>query len=148
MAKIDIEKTMMRKGSGYPDPFRQMAKTRIKRALGDAGGLTQFGVNLVTLPAGEWSSQRHWHSHEEEFIYVISGELTLITDAGEETFRAGECAAFPKGLADGHHMINKGTMEAVYLEVGSRDAADVISYPDIDLHYASKRYLHKDGTPY
>jgi uncharacterized cupin superfamily protein len=148
MPKIDIEKAALRIGSAYPEPFRQAARNRKKRKLGDAGGLTQFGVNLVRLPPGEWSSQRHWHSQEDEFVYVIEGEATLITDAGEQILRAGECAAFPKNAPDGHHLINKGTADVVYLEVGSRIEEDVVEYPDIDMRGLPSGFVHKDGTPY
>jgi uncharacterized cupin superfamily protein len=150
MPKIDISAVPARIGSGYPAPFHETAAGRAKRALGDAGGLSDFGVNLVTLPPGRWSSQRHWHSSEDEFVYLLSGELTLVTDAGETVLRAGECAAFPKGLADGHHLINRAAGEAVYLEIGSRAAADVCTYPDIDLHLDRPDgvYCHKDGRPY
>ena len=148
MPKIDIEAVMMRKGSRYPAPFCDLAKGRVKRALGDAGGLTDFGVNLVRLPPGNWSSQRHWHTHEDEFVYIIEGEATLITDAGEQVLKAGDCAAFPKGRADGHHLVNKTAFDVIYLEVGSRHDADVCEYPDIDMRLANGRYAHKDGKPY
>jgi uncharacterized cupin superfamily protein len=121
---------------------------RVKKPLGDAGGLTDFGVNLVRLPPGEWSSQRHWHTHEDEFVYVLEGELTLITNAGEEILKAGQCAAFPKNAPDGHHLINKSGREAVYLEVGSRREEDVCEYPDIDMRALPSGYVHKDGRPY
>ncbi|MBA2239014.1 MAG: cupin domain-containing protein [Lysobacter sp.] len=145
MPRIDIDAIEQRTGSGYPAPFNQRAQGRVKQALGV--GLTDFGVNLTRLPPGEWSSQRHWHSHEDEFVYVLSGELTMCTDGGEQLLQAGEAAAFPKNQPDGHHLVNDGKDMAVYLEIGSRDAADVCSYPDVDLHYAG-RYAHKDGTPY
>jgi uncharacterized cupin superfamily protein len=104
----------------------------------------------MRLPPGNWSSQRHWHSHEDEFVYVLEGELTLIEDGGETLLRAGDCAAFPKGSGDGHHMINRSQATAVYLEVGSRHADDVTTCSDIDLMStnADGRFLHKDGTPY
>jgi uncharacterized cupin superfamily protein len=150
MPKIDIAAIAPRKGSGYPAPFHEIAAGRIKSALGDAAGLSDFGVNLVTLPPGNWSSQRHWHSHEDEFVLVLSGELTLATDAGEEILVAGDCAGFPKGLADGHHFINRGAADAVYLEVGTRaDGVDVCTYPDIDLVLTPGRgFTHKDFAPY
>jgi uncharacterized cupin superfamily protein len=125
-----------------------MARNRIKQRLGEAAGISDFGVNLVRLPPGEWSSQRHWHSHEEEFVYVLSGEVTMITDAGEEVLRAGDCAGFPKATPDGHHLINRSESDAVYLEIGTRDDADVTQYPDIDMRFADQRYTKKDGTPY
>ncbi len=150
MPKIDIAKVPERRGSAYPAPFAEKAGARVKQALGDAGGLSDFGVNLTRLPSGAWSSQRHWHSSEDEFVYVISGEITLVTDNGEEIVRAGECAAFPKNVPNGHHFINKSGGAAVYLEIGTRSAEDFCSYPDIDMQIDGKLgwYAHKDGTPY
>ena len=120
MPKIDIAAVPERKGSGYPPPFDAPCAERVRQRLGNAGGLTDFGVNLMRLPPGNWSSQRHWHSHEDELVYVLEGELTLIEDGGETLLRAGDCAAFAKGTGNGHHMINKSGAMAVYLEVGSR----------------------------
>jgi uncharacterized cupin superfamily protein len=137
-----------RSGSSYPPPFAAMAAGRIKRALGDAGGLTDFGINLTHLPPGAWSSQRHWHTGEDEFVYILAGELTLITDAGEALLHAGDCAAFPKNIADGHHLINRSATAALYLEIGTRAEKDVCHYPDIDLRADHAGYSHKDGTPY
>lgn len=150
MPKIDVAKAPASKGSTYPSPFHEIANDRIRRRLGDAGGLNNFGVNLTELPPANWSSQRHWHSHEDEFVYVISGEVTLVTDEGEEILRAGDCAAFPKNAPNGHHLINKSKDMAVFLEVGTRSEDDVCTYPDVDLHYDPKDgwYSHKDGTPY
>ncbi|HXD38383.1 MAG TPA: cupin domain-containing protein [Rhodanobacter sp.] len=150
MPKIDPIQVPERKGSGYPSPFAASAGTRIKQALGDAGGLTDFGVNLTRLPPGAWSSQRHWHTDEDEFVYVLAGELVLVTDAGEQALVAHECAAFPKNHADGHHLVNRGTQMAVYLEIGSRRMDDRCHYPDIDLHWdgAAGVYTHKDGAAY
>jgi uncharacterized cupin superfamily protein len=150
MAKIDIAAIPLRKGSSYPAPFAQMAKDRAKRALGDFGWLQDFGVNLVTLPDGAWSSQRHWHTAEDEFVYVLSGELILVTDAGETVVKAGECAAFPKNTPDGHHFINRSGADAVYLEVGSRASRDVVHYSDIDMMFddAQGWYQHRDGRFY
>lgn len=148
--KIDISSIRKRIGSGYPAPFHERAAERSKQALGDAGGLSQFGVNLVHLPPGNWSSQRHWHTDEDEFVYVISGELVMITDAGETVLRGGDCAAFAKNNSNGHHLINRGPETAVYLEVGARSDQDACHYPDIDMHYPAKAegFTHKDGTPY
>ena len=149
MPRIDVSTVPERKGSGYPAPFAPCAGARIKQALGNAGELADFGVNLTRLPPGTWSSQRHWHSHEDEFVYVLSGELILITDAGEQILRANDCAAFPKNIADGHHLINRSMETAVYLEIGTRCADDTCSYPDIDLHCdAQAGFTNKDGTPY
>src|SRR5581483_3007411 len=133
MPKIDVINLPVRKGSGYPAPFHEKAGGRTKKALGTAGELTQFGVNLTELPPGCWSSQRHWHTAEDEFVYVLSGELTLITDDGEDVLRAGDAAAFPKGVPNGHHFINRGNAPATYLEVGTRSDFDVCYYSDIDM---------------
>jgi len=150
MPKIDIAAVPQRKGSGYPSPFNQPCATRIRRRLGDAGGLKDFGVNLMTLPPGAWSAQRHWHSHEDEFVYVVEGEVTLVEDQGRTLLRAGECAAFPKGSGNGHHLINESPGVAVYLEVGSRHPDDLTTCSDIDLKSANSdgRFVHKNGTPY
>ncbi|HEX3667118.1 MAG TPA: cupin domain-containing protein [Rhizomicrobium sp.] len=150
MPKIDIKSVPEHKGSGYPAPFHLAAGERVRQRLGEAGGLAQFGVNLLRLPPGAWSSQRHWHSAEDEFVWVLSGEVTLVTDKGEEILHAGDCAAFPKGRPDGHHVINNSNQTAVLLEVGTRSEDDVCDYPDIDLRIDSRdgHYTHKDGTPY
>jgi uncharacterized cupin superfamily protein len=139
-----------RRGSDYPSPFDTPCAERIRQRLGNAGGLTDFGVNLMRLPPGNWSSQRHWHSAEDEFVYVLEGELMLIEDGGETMLRAGDCAAFPKGSGNGHHFINKSDPTAVYLEVGARSPADVTICSDIDMmsSNADLRFVHKDGTPY
>ena len=150
MPKIDIRAVPERKGSGYPAPFHLKAGDRVRQSLGDAGGLNDFGVNLLRLPPGAWSSQRHWHSAEDEFVYVLSGEITLVADEGEQVLRAGDCAAFPKNQPNGHHLINKGAAPAVVLEIGTRSADDVCEYPDIDMRVDARvgRYTHQDGTPY
>jgi uncharacterized cupin superfamily protein len=140
------------RGSGYPEPFRSRMGERVKRRLGDACGLTHFGVNLVTLGPGGQSALRHWHTLEDEFVYVLSGEVTLVTDAGEQVLRAGMCAGYPAGKPDGHHLINRGAVPATYLEVGDRVDADTAHYPDDDLMYGGDPgdtcYAHKDGRRY
>ena len=149
MPKIDIKSVPTRKGSSYPAPFHEVAGERVRQRLGDAGGLSDFGVNLMQLPPGAWSSQRHWHSEEEEFVWVVSGEVVLVTDKGEEILRAGDCAAFPKNVPDGHVLINRSKAAAVVLEVGTRAADDVCTYSDIDMKVSDKTgYTHKDGKPY
>jgi uncharacterized cupin superfamily protein len=150
MPKIGVKSVPERRGSSYPAPFDRIAKDRVRQHLGDAGGITQFGVNLLQLPPGAASSQRHWHSGEDEFVYVISGEVTLVTDKGEALLCAGDCAAFPKDVADGHQLINKSAAPAVCLEVGTRTGEDVCIYSDIDMMIDSKvgRYARKDGTLY
>ena len=150
MPRIDIGAVPARTGSGYPKPFDAPCATRTRKRLGDAGGLRDFGMNLMTLPPGGWSSQRHWHSHEDEFVYVLEGELVLVEDEGETRVRAGDCAAFPKNSGNGHHLVNRSAVMAVYLEVGSRQPQDLTTCSDIDMKSANSdgRFVHKDGTPY
>jgi uncharacterized cupin superfamily protein len=150
MPKIDVAAVPVRRGSGYPPPFDAPCAARMRQRLGDAGGLGDFGVNLMTLPPGGWSSQRHWHSDEDEFVYLLEGELTLVEDGGETVLHAGDCAAFRKGNGNGHHLINKSAAMAVSLEVGSRKPDDLTTYPDIDMMCSSVdgQFVHKDGTPY
>lgn len=150
MPKLDLATIPARAGSDYPAPFDQPVATRMRQRLGDAGGLTQFGVNRIELPPGCWSGQRHWHAAEDEFVYVISGEVVLVTDQGEELLKAGDCAAFAAGAPNAHHLINRGAATAVCLEVGSRRADDRVVYADADLLFdaASDSYSHRDGSPY
>jgi len=150
MQKLDLARIPKRRGSDYPPPFDREPASRVRQRLGDAGGLTQFGVNLIELPPGAWSSQRHWHTEEDEFVFVVSGEAVLITDDGEEILRAGDCAAFPRNSRVGHHLVNRSTMTAVCLEVGSRCASDAAYYPDIDMIFdpVIGWYTRQDGTPY
>ena len=150
MSRLDLSSIPVLKGTRYPEAFAELVDGRTKQALGDVGGLTQFGVNLVELQPGAASSQRHWHSHEDEFVLVVSGELVLVTDEGETLMRAGDCAAFPAGKPNAHHLVNRSWGQGVFLCVGSRIKEDQATYPDIDLHYdsATDTYSHKDGTPY
>ena len=150
MPKIDIAAVAQIKGVGYPAPFAAPCADRVRQRLGNAGGLTDFGVNLMRLPPGNWSGQRHWHSHEDEFVHVLEGELTLVEDGGETVLRTGDCAAFPKNTGNGHHMIDRSDATAVYLEIGSRSPADLTTCSDIDLmsSNADGRFVHKDGSPY
>jgi len=151
MKKIDIAAAPTKFGTGYPPPFDAICAGRRRWKLGDAAGLTQFGVNLLRLPPGQWSSQRHWHTAEDEFVMVLEGEVVLVTDDGEELLTAGDCAGFRAGEPNGHHLQNRSGAEAVLLEVGSRRRGeDGVDYPDIDLAIpaGAGRYVHKDGTPY
>lgn len=150
--KIDTAAVKTVIGTLYPPPYDQPCRAREKAKLGDLAGLTQFGVNLVRLKPGVWSSQRHWHSHEDEFVYILEGEAVLVTDAGEEILRPGDAAGFKGGDPDGHHLQNRGDTDVVYLEVGSRIADCGARYPDIDLVAPAGAkpaiYTHRDGTPY
>jgi uncharacterized cupin superfamily protein len=150
MPKIDIAAVPKRKGAPYPKPFDAPCAERIRQRLGDAGRLTDFGVNLMHLPPGSWSSQRHWHSHEDELVYILEGEVILVEDGGETLLRAGDCATFAKNSGNGHHMINRSGAMAFYLEVGSRQLDDLTTCSDIDMmsSNADGRFVHKDGTPY
>lgn len=154
MPRIDVDGVPVQSGSSYPAPYAEPCRERRNQRLGDAAGLTQFGVNLTRLPPGTWSSQRHWHAREDEFVYVLEGEVWLVTDGGEELLRGGECAGFKAGERNGHHFQNRSSRDAVLLTVGTRDAGDWGEYPDIDMtfsaggHAARARYARKDGTPY
>ncbi len=149
---LDPQSVPSRQGSSYPEPFKGPVEGRGKRALGEILGLTNYGVNHVRLAPGAWSAQRHWHSHEDEFVYVLEGELTLVTDAGEQALAAGMAAGFPAGVADGHHLVNNSGRWAAYLEIGDRSADDEVRYSDIDLFLPSRRngqvFTDKTGTPY
>lgn len=151
MPKIDIDAAPLRVGTGYPPPFDTPCLERRRRALGDAAGLDQFGVNLMRLPPGQWSSQRHWHSAEDEFVWVVEGEVVLVEDDGQTVLRAGDCAGFKAGVANGHRLENRSDREAVLLEMGSRrPAEDACVYPDIDMVARASEdfYRRRDGRPY
>ena len=153
MGKIDPAQAPSGEGTRYPAPHDEPCRGRRWLRLGDAAGLTAFGVNLVTLEPGVWSSQRHWHKHEDEFVYVLEGELVLVTDAGETLMRSGECAGFKAGVRDGHHLQNRSDAPARFLVVGNRDDADWGEYPDIDMKFLPGRvsgaggYAKKNGEP-
>ncbi|MBV9548088.1 MAG: cupin domain-containing protein [Alphaproteobacteria bacterium] len=148
MPKIDLAKVPVHTGSRYPAPYDVPCRDRHRLRLGDGGGLTQFGVNLLTLKPGVWSSQRHWHHLEDEFVYILSGEVVLITDAGEEVMKAGDCAGFPAGERNGHHLVNRSNADATLLEVGSRIRGEFGVYPDIDMLFDARGFTRKDRTPY
>lgn len=149
---LDAATLPCRMGTNYPPPFDAPCASREKRAMGNAFGLKDFGVNVVRMPPGAWSSQRHWHSREDEFVYVLEGEPTLVTDAGKTRLEPGMCAGFPANSGDGHHLVNETAEPVVYLEVGSRKAGDAVDYSDIDMRVAARVeggvFTHKDGTPY
>ena len=140
------------RGSGYPEPFRARMGDRAKRKLGDACGLTRFGVNLVTLGPGGQSALRHWHTLEDEFVCILDGEVVLVTNAGEQVLTRGMCAGYPAGQRDAHHFVNRSTAPATYLEIGNRIDGDNAFYPDDDLMWGEDENgvfaAHKDGRRY
>jgi uncharacterized cupin superfamily protein len=139
-------------GSSYPAPFQEGCELREKRQLGEFGGLVNFGVNLTTVPPGQGSALRHWHTMQDEFVFIVTGELTLITDAGEQVLTSGMCAAFPKNKPDAHCLVNRTDAPASYLEVGDRTPGDQVDYPELDLRVdwvdGDHQFQKKDGTPY
>lgn len=140
-----------RTGSDYPAPHNAPCLARIRRALGDAFGLSQFGVNLLDLPPGTWSSQRHWHEQQDEFVYVLEGEVVLVTDEGETVLTPGMTAGFRAGSGNGHHLVNRSNRIARVLEVGTRTVEEVAHYSDIDMMVREDAsgwgYFTKDGRP-
>jgi len=140
------------KPSNYPEPFFSRMNGRVKRPLGDLFGLVNFGVNLTTLTPGAVSALRHAHSQQDEFVYILEGRPTLVTDAGRTLLSPGDCAGFKSGTGDGHHLVNETESDVAYLEIGDRSAGDVGIYPDDDLKAVMVegkwRFTHKDGTPY
>jgi uncharacterized cupin superfamily protein len=149
MPKLDLESVPPITTTGYPPPWREEMAKRLYRRLGPAAGLSDFGISHVTLEPGGISSQRHWHEGEDEFVVILEGEAMLEEDGGEWMMRAGDCAAFPKGVANGHRLVNRSGAPCVFLAIGGPSASDC-HYPDIDLHLdgATGRFTRKDGTPY
>ncbi|MGB7036356.1 MAG: cupin domain-containing protein [Xanthobacteraceae bacterium] len=152
MPKIDIAKLPVDTRTGYPKPFDRMVTGRERQRLGNAAGLDQFGVNLTRLKPGAASAQRHWHEKEDEFVYVLEGEVVLIENGGETALAPGDAAGFKANSGDGHHLVNRGNRDAVYLEVGTRSKHERVEYPDVDLRVIRDdegfRYTHKNGEPY
>lgn len=152
MPKIDIAAIPVRTGSAYPEQFKHVVRGRERRALGDAGGLTQFGVNLTVLRPGAASALRHWHEQEDEVVYILEGELVLVEDGGETLLGPGDAAAFKAGIANGHHLVNRFGSDAVLLEIGTRPERDVVHYSDVDLVFRyegdDKRFSRRSGEPY
>jgi uncharacterized cupin superfamily protein len=150
--KLDLTKVPVKTGSIYPSPYAEEMAGRSSLRLGQAGGLTQFGVNIVILQPGAKSSLRHWHLHEDEFVMVLSGDCTMVEDAGPVIMRPGDCAAFPAGVPDGHHFINHTDAETRFLVVGTKAAREVATYSDVDLmvhmENGEARFTLKDGSPY
>lgn len=150
-SKIDLDSAPAVAGTRYPAPYDEACKQRFRRCLADAAGLTQFGVHLLHLPPGCWSSQRHWHTAEDEFVLVLEGAVVLVTDSGEELLEPGDCAGFKAAVANGHHFQNRSNRDALLLEVGTRQPHnDEVFYPDIDLVAPKGRagYAHKSGEAY
>lgn len=151
-SKIDPSTLTAIIGTMYPAPYDEPCRARQRKKLGDAAGLTQFGVNLLTLPPGAWSSQRHWHTDADEFIYVLQGEVTLVTDGGAEILGPGDAAGFKAGDNNGHCLQNHTATDAVLLEIGTRADTDAAHYPEIDLMAPPSGepalFTHRDGTPY
>ena len=150
MKKIDPDKAAVRAGTGYPPPYDTPCVERRVTRLSDAAGLTQIGVNRLDLPPGQWSSQRHWHAGEDEFVYVLDGQVVLVTDSGEEAFGPGDSVGFKAGVADGHHFQNRSSRPAVLLQIGTRAPGGLIDYPDIDLVLPEGQaaYHRRDGRAY
>ncbi len=149
---IDPQDVLPTRGSNYPQEFQPLVAGRIKKRLGNVAGLKNFGVNWVKLKPGSHSALRHYHGKQDEFIYIISGEATLITDAGEQILQPGMAAGFPAGEADGHHLVNNSNADVIYLEVGDRTLQDLVNYPDNDLvatdEHGTWKFSHKNGLPY
>ncbi len=152
MPKIDIDKIAIDTATGYPAPFYKAVEGRSRKRLGNAVGLDQFGVNLCTLKPGAASSQRHWQHGEDEFVYMLQGEVVLCEDGGETVLKPGDAAGWKAGVPNGHCLINRSDRDAVFIEVGSRKPAEEVTYPDIDMHFirdgANRRYTRKSGEPY
>ena len=151
MPKIDLESIPIEVRTGYPPPHDKVVMGRSRKRLGNVVGLDQFGVNLTTLNPGAASALRHWHEKEDEFVYVLQGELVMVENEGETIMRPGDAAGFKAGVANGHHFVNRGDRDAVYLEIGSRMPGEIAHYPDADLAVvktdAGYVYTLKDGSP-
>jgi uncharacterized cupin superfamily protein len=150
---LDPASVQPRSTSGYPEPFRSRVLPREKRALGDALGLTRIGVNLTTLAPGKESAMRHYHTREDELVFVVEGEVVLRTDEGDQVLTAGTCAGFPAGSKNGHQLVNRSDRPARYIEISNRDPEDCAEYPDVDLAYRKSPdgtavFTHKDGSKY
>ena len=152
MPKIDIDKVPVDTSSNYPEEFRRDVIGRERKRLGNAAGLDQYGVNLCRLKPGAASSQRHWHAHEDEFVYMLEGEAVLAEDGGETILKPGDAVGWKAGVPNGHRLINRSSRDAVFLEVGTRSRVEAVDYPDIDMRVVRNEkgggYVHKDGTPY
>ena len=148
MPKLDLESIEQTNRTGYPPPFDRPVAGRWQRRLAPAAGLTEFGASHVVLKPGAWSSQRHWHIGEDEFLVMVAGEGVLVDDEGEHVLRPGDCAAFPKNDGNGHHVQNRSEADCMFVVIGGGTNAGG-DYPDIDMRFtADGGYVHKDGRPY
>ena len=149
MPKLDLDAIPQTNATGYPPGYADVVQGRLYRRLAPAAGLSDFGASHVTLLPGAWSSQRHWHEGEDEFLMMLEGKAVLIDDHGRTPLKAGDCVAFPKADGNGHHLINESSANCVFVVVGRPSASDC-HYPDIDMHLdgATQRQCRKDGTPY
>lgn len=152
MPKVDLSQIPVRTGSTYPGQLAELMQGRTTRAVGRHAGLTQFGANLVRLEPGALSSLRHWHENQDEFAIVTEGEITLIDDQGEHVMTPGDCAAWPAGDANGHHLVNKSDAPAAFLVIGTHTEVENAHYSDLDMKVRidaeSAHFTHKDGTPH
>lgn len=148
MPKLDLDQIPASNATGYPPPFDEAVQGRWWRRLAPAGGLTQFGASHVVLKPGAWSSQRHWHEGEDEFLVMLTGEAILVDDAGETVMKPGDCAAFPRGEANGHHLQNRSSQDCSFVVIGAGDKSLGGGYSDIDMMFTEHDYRHKDGQPY
>lgn len=148
MPKLDLEAIPQTNKTGYPAPFDAAVTGRWYRRLGPASGLTRMGVSHVELKPGAWSSHRHWHADEDEFVVILSGEAELVDDSGVRVMRAGDCAAFPAGETNGHHLRNVSEEPCLFIVIGAGNRDGGGSYSDIDMTFSGDAYFHKDGTPY
>ena len=148
MPKLDLDAIVPENSTGYPPPFDEPVQGRWKRRLGGLAGLTELGACHVVLSPGAWSSQRHWHEGEDEFLVMLEGEAVLIEDEGETVLRAGDCVAWAKGVENGHHLINRSGADCVFVCLSAGDAGAGGSYSDIDMKWTAQGFVHKDGTPY
>ena len=152
MPKVDLGKISIDTSTGYPPPFNKVVEGRSRKRLGRAAGLTHFGVNICTLKPGAASSQRHWHENEDEFVYVLEGEVVLREDGGETVLKPGDAAAWKAGVPNGHYLINRSDRNAVFIEVGTRASTERAHYSEIDMMVVrdekGARYTKKNGEPY
>jgi uncharacterized cupin superfamily protein len=148
MPKLDIEAIPQSNATGYPAPFDEAVQGRWWRRLAPAAGLTQMGASHVVLKPGAWSSQRHWHNGEDELVIILAGEAVLIEDDGETTMRPGDVAAWPAGVRNGHHLVNRTDADCVFIAIGTGERSKGGAYSDIDMTFSDDGYFHKDGTAY